>query len=78
MQVCPECGRLQSNRERCQNCGARLPVGQSALTSSTQQPLGALPAERSAIVNVAVYVLLILLGIVLVGTLCILLLSWVL
>lgn len=77
VQFCPKCGAMQGNWERCQVCGAELPGIQPAKTQP-DGPLGALPPDRSAVISIALYVLIVIVGIILIGALCVLLLQLVL
>lgn len=68
---------MQGDWERCGVCGAKLPRRQLIETPS-DQPLGALPPDRSALVSITLYALLVVIGIILVGVICVLLLQLVL
>jgi hypothetical protein len=69
---------MQGDWERCGYCGAKLPPIEKAqgagLQSQSQQPLGDLPFDRAAVINIALYALAVVVGIILIGVLCVLLL----
>ncbi len=77
VRFCPECGAMQGNWERCGVCGAKLPpVEKTAIASrqaQSQQPLGDLPYDRTAIINITLYVIAVIVGIILIGVMCVLL-----
>lgn len=77
VQVCPECGALQGDRERCRACGATL-AGPVQPRIQSAEPLGGLHADRTAFVNIGLYVLAMMIGIILLGVICVLVVQWVL
>ena len=68
---------MQGNWEQCRVCGAKLPKAQPPEPQTTE-PLGALPPDRAALVSITLYALAVLIGIILVGVVCVLLLQLVL
>lgn len=67
---------MQGNWERCGVCGAKLPSQPAG--SQAGESTGALPADRSALISLALYALAITLGIILIGVVCVLLLQLIL
>ncbi|RME48445.1 MAG: hypothetical protein D6791_03295 [Chloroflexi bacterium] len=68
---------MQGDWERCGVCGAKLPPVEKTATAGpqaqSQQPLGDLPYDRTAIINITLYVIAVIVGIILIGVMCVLL-----
>ena len=69
---CPQCGAMQPpDRLSCARCGAELP-------GAPEQEGQAAPLSNRDILLMVAFVLTILVGIVLLGALCVLLINWAL